>query len=316
MKKLTLLFFFTVLVSSVLFSQSTNKYNYCFFVKIAENIEKDEFKIVQVSNEVDSCEHASFVKIQKNKTKNGFITIGPFLTFNEAQNSLNVYSFFVRNFTNIDNILEEETPFYWYLLSCKINAKNNKIVFERFPAAITSGNIENFMLTLNAGMLNKKMMVGPFENYMAAEMSKMKNRKLEKKNFITFHFENSKIAVNRMKNDIDKVKFNVQNTTLHNDTINFDLNIQFPDKYFHERVYMFLKLSINDKNIKTVSLQGDEIRDNNAVIPYQSARNYRINCTQKVNENETLKLMVDIIISNEKYRVKNRTIEIEIPYNK
>ncbi len=115
------------------------------------------------------------------------LAIGPFLDYNDAKRAIAVYDLAklpkekmdeeVANFKDTTNAADE---YYWYFLKFQITKRTHKYIFERIPARVASGGLNEFLHVFLEGVTFQQLNIGPFSSQIEAEESKRLNRLEEK----------------------------------------------------------------------------------------------------------------------------------------
>ncbi len=80
-------------------------------------------------------------------------------------------------------------------------------------------------------------------------------------------------------NEVD-YQVNPDPLEMHAGKVPLEINVQFPQKYFHKKAYLVLtpvlksKKGDNQIEFNSKTLQGEKVKDNNPVIPYKSGGSY------------------------------------------
>lgn len=89
-------------------------------------------------------------------------------------------------------------------------------------------------------------------------------------------------GLNKMVDNADKVKYQVNPNPLemHASRVPLEINVTFPAKYFNKKAYLVVtpflvsKDAANQIQFGSQTLQGENVRDNNTVIPYKTGGSY------------------------------------------
>lgn len=109
------------------------------------------------------------------------LLIGPFLDYYDALYAMQLYQSKNQrnnNLVNKDEIknIPRKSEFFWYFLSFKITERKGSFSLKRIPAAVASGEIDQFKKVFKEGLTWKRLAIGPFPTQTEAEESKRLNR--------------------------------------------------------------------------------------------------------------------------------------------
>jgi len=294
--------FFTIYSFS---QKNIEKKYYYFYIKISIEEKTSQYKINDVSNEIDSCKLNQFVDIQAKLNEKGIVAIGPFTSKISTINSKEIYEKASHDLVkNRKNYIENKNNVYWYFVTLNEKNDSKQYQFERMPARIANGNILQFDSALINNITFKNLCIGYFDEYEAAEESKRLNRQLENIDNFERKFANRK-NLNFMKKNIDKIKF------VTNDSC---VQINIPPKYFKKNVCMLISSFVVCKDstfeIENVTFQGENVKNNNVyVFSYAKGGSWKLNLDKKQNPS---KIIFKIILQNDKYKIECKNIELDL----
>jgi len=183
MKKLLLYFIILHLLqfqlsTNIVASQTIESYDpyrevYWFNVKIMNitdpQTQQKKYNLVLLGKKVYNGTARDYEKKLWEGTSAGtFITVGPFETYNEANEAMIYYD----TKRKPDESTETDNKYNWFLLKVNIQERSRSYKFERMAAAIASGTIREFEDILRESLTFKVLAIGPFRDALDAEESK------------------------------------------------------------------------------------------------------------------------------------------------
>jgi len=149
-----------------------------FTVSIKLDERTDQYKLMGSGSKLTKGTVAAFEKEVWYGISRRQIVVGPFQTQGEALNSRMLYK---KDEEKVNYIPSEDNPeeVFWFFVTFKQLDRLGAYVFERMPAAVSSGTTTEFVDALYEGLTFKNMAVGPFWDKPNAENSKSLYRENE-----------------------------------------------------------------------------------------------------------------------------------------
>jgi len=170
-------FFFT---NSSIFAQEkvdySDKNRDVFWFNINLKIYKDQtlgdcYKVIRYGSTVSSGTLNDYDKKLWDGLNSGSkIAVGPFNSYEEAKIAVRFYD---QKKSATDTVIQNNNQqYYYYLVKPSKSKRLKNWQFERMPAAVTSGNTNDFLELLKISLSQKKLVIGPFSSQLEAEESK------------------------------------------------------------------------------------------------------------------------------------------------
>lgn len=149
-----------------------------FFVRMQINEKENVYEIQGTSNKLVSGPKVEFEKAIWWGIARRQLAIGPFETQAEAMNAKILYKKKKDDITEIPMSQYPEEVF-WFLMTFKQLKRTAAYQFERMPARVVTGTVQEFRDALYEGITFQNLVIGPFWDYNKAEEAKAMYRKNE-----------------------------------------------------------------------------------------------------------------------------------------
>ena len=144
---------------------------YWYTVRVKIDDRRKQFQIVGAGSKVYYGTEVEFEKAVWQGVAKRQITIGPFITRNQANNSKGLYK---KSKEKVDKVPKEPPPeiIYWFAVTFQQSERLKVYIFERTPASVQSGSTNNFVNALYEQLNFQQFSIGPFWDYESAEKAK------------------------------------------------------------------------------------------------------------------------------------------------
>lgn len=149
-----------------------------FFVRVQINEKDNVYEINGTSNKLASGTRAQFEKAIWWGVARRQLAIGPFETQQEAMNAKIIYKKKKEDITEIP-VSQYPSEVFWFLMTFRQLVRTPAYQFERMPARVVTGTVDEFKDALFEGITFQNLVIGPFWDYNVAEQAKSMYRKNE-----------------------------------------------------------------------------------------------------------------------------------------
>ena len=298
---------------------------YWFEVKLKAGLDSDlntpYLLANQILKKISSGTFFDFAEFCKTSIKSGKIPIGPFSNKKLAKKAKIFYSVAkIHESKNAEEFIESFNPdtltYYWFLTRLSFE-DDGKFSFNRIPARVAFGNNIEFIQMIHEAHGFMNFTIGPFGNHKNAEKAKYIFRKYGELGLSSK--ENGKISqeLKSMAKNWENVKIELKNTFNQNEKLNsqFNLEIDFPPKYFKHDVLQYIEIVLQDENhtiLGTKTLQGEDFQDNNPVISFSTGKKYSIKLDNTLLNTEYLKVTLKCILFSNTELLECKPLEVEL----
>lgn len=157
---------------------TSNEDLFWFTISVKIDERTDQYKLMGSGSKLSKGTETEFEREVWYGISRRQIVVGPFQAQNEAMNARMLYK---KDEEKIDNIPSEDNPdeVYWFFVTFTQLERLGCYVFERMPAAVSSGSTTEFVDALYEGVTFKNLAIGPFWDMPNAEKSKALYRENE-----------------------------------------------------------------------------------------------------------------------------------------
>ncbi len=151
-----------------------NRRVYWFDVTIPKLREKETGLLINTVRTIGNVRYGKAYEYDRylwNGLSNGsHISIGPFNTREQAEKSRILYNFKIAE--NDSTIQNDNTIYYWYIVTIKKTKRLKSYDFERIPAQVAQGTLKEFIALQKASLPLDRLVIGAFKTAPDAENSK------------------------------------------------------------------------------------------------------------------------------------------------
>jgi hypothetical protein len=184
MKKiLSIVFLITIVLQTAISQEPVDKkidYNdenrrvYWFDVTIPKLKEKETGLLINSVRTIGGVHYGKAYEYDRylwqGLSNGAHIAIGPFNTREQAEKSRKLYNLKIAE--NDSTLLNDNTIFFWYIVTIKKTKRLKSYDFERIPAQVAQGTMKDFIALQKASLPLDRLVIGVFRTAPDAENSK------------------------------------------------------------------------------------------------------------------------------------------------
>ena len=227
-----------------------------------------------------------------------------------------------------DNLAEEfiksyptdNDTYYWYLSRIRLDENDGSPIFERIPARVANGSLEDFLHLKYEGLSFINFAIGPFRNHLNAEKSKYIFRKYGELN--SNESENNSDVPKELKEMAQKwknkaVKISASIIEVKENEAKVKITLTFPKEYFEKNTVQYFEPALMENEKITFlkggfTFQGETFEDNNEVVSYEKVSTMSFNFKMPNSKTTSHKILLMSGLITNTYMFKCENIYIEL----